>query len=199
MLGKTIVLSSALLLASALSPAHAIYLSESNGVAYLQGSIGDGDDAKFKAFLAQPRTVPIKVLQLSSSGGRVNAGIGIARQVRAAKLATLVDAAAATCDSACTYIFVAGVKRHYVNSSNVFEGFSSRAGLGFHPAHRKGGSARDAHALHDDASDKARRHYAAMGTPRASELMDKAAFNTLYRINGQTALQMRIATSLSPP
>jgi hypothetical protein len=199
MFERAVVVSFGLSLAAITTPVHAIYLSESNGVAYLQGSIVDGDDARFKAFLEQPRAVPIRILQLASSGGRVDAGLGIARQVRAAKLTTVVDAASATCDSACTYIFVAGVKRHYVNSANVFEGFSGQAGLGFHPAHRRAASSRETATLGTIGSDRARQHYAAMGTPRAAELMDKAAFNTLYRINGQTALQLRIATSLSPP
>jgi hypothetical protein len=180
--------------------AHALYMSESNGIATLQGAITDDDPAKFKEFLAQPRTVPLRVINLSSSGGRVDAGISIARQVRQAKLTTVVDAASATCDSACTYIFVAGTRRHYLNSDYVSEGLSGgRAGLGFHPAHRKSGSARIDSTSSEVGSSRARQHYAAMGTPRAAELMDKAAFNTLYRIGGQTALSLKIATSLSAP
>jgi hypothetical protein len=180
--------------------AHAMYMSESNGIATLQGPITDEDAAKFKEFLAQPRAVPLRVINLSSSGGRVDAGISIARQVRQAKLATVVDAASATCDSACTYIFVAGIRRHYLNSDYVSEGLSGgRGGLGFHPAHRKGASARDVATAGELGSSRARQHYADMGTPRAAELMDKAAFNTLYRIGGQTALALKIATSLSPP
>lgn len=181
------------------SPAWAIHLSDSNGVAVLQGQIVDGDDAVFREFLARPRTVPIRVLQLSSPGGRVNAGIGIGRQVRAAKLTTVVDANWAACDSACTYIFVAGVRRHYVNGDSVYEGFSGRSGLGFHPAHRKSAAQRHEATLNDRGSELARQHYAAMGVPGATQLMEKAAFNTLYRPNGQTALTLRIATSLSPP
>ncbi len=187
-------------LASAVaSPAQAVYLSESNGVATLQGALVEGDADRFKAFLAAPRAVPIRVLYLSSPGGRVNAGIAIGRQVRVARLTTVVDASAARCDSACTYIFVGGVNRHYVNGDSVYEGFSGNSGLGFHPAHRKGATVRDDATLLEAGSERARSHYAAMGVPRAAELMDKAAFNTLFRPNGRTALQLRIATSLAAP
>ena len=44
-----------------------------------------------------------------------------------------------------------------------------------------------------------RAYYAEMGMPRAGELMDRAAFNSLYRPSGRTTLELRIATSLSPP
>ena len=82
--------------------------SENGTSAYLTGQIVDGDDAKFMEFLHRPRTAPLKVLYLSSFGGRVDEAISISRQVRAAHIATAVDATGARCDSACTLIF-AGV------------------------------------------------------------------------------------------
>jgi hypothetical protein len=182
------------------SPSHAIWLSERDGVAWLQGSIADGDEAVFQSFLEKPRGTPLRVLYLESPGGRVLPGLKIAHAVRKAGLTTAVDAARSACDSACTYIFVAGVRRHYVNSESVHQGLGGpRSGLGFHPAHRKSGNERIASELHERGTERARAHYAAMGAPRAASFMDQASFNTLYRINGPTALTARVATSLSPP
>ncbi|MGF7054955.1 hypothetical protein GGC47_004159 [Bosea sp. OAE752] len=180
------------------SPARAVWLSDKGAVATLTGPFIMGDDAAFKAFLEKPRPQPIRVLYLSSGGGKVAPAFAIARMVRKAGIATVVDADAAACSSACTFVFVAGVTRHYVNGDHVAEGMSARNGLGFHPVHRDGGRV-EGHTFSEKGSDRARAFYAEMGTPRAAELMDKASFNTFYRPNGQTALALRIATSLSAP
>lgn len=179
-------------------PASAIWLSENGPAATLTGPFTVGDEAVFKAFLEKPRAQPIRVLYLSSAGGKIAPAMAIGRMVRKAGLATVVDADAASCSSACTFVFVAGVRRHYVNGDHVSEGLSAQNGLGFHPAHRDRGRV-EGSRLSERGSERARAYYAAMGTPRAAELMDKAAFNTLYRPNGQTALALRIATTLSAP
>lgn len=179
-------------------PASAIWLSETGSVATLTGPFVMGDDAVFKAFLEKPRPQPLKILYLSSGGGKVGPAVAIGRMVRRAGLATVVDADAAACSSACTLVFVAGVRRHYVNGDHVAEGMSARNALGFHPAHRAGGR-RDGNTHSEKASERIRRYFAEMGTPRAAELMDKAAFNSFYRPNGQIALALHIATSLSAP
>ncbi|MDR6870862.1 hypothetical protein J2Y55_001870 [Bosea sp. BE125] len=180
------------------SPARAIWLSESGSVATLSGPFATGDETIFKAFLDKPRSQPIRVLYLSSAGGKINPAMAIGRMVRNAGITTVVDADSASCASACTYVFVAGVRRHYVNGGNVTEGMNARNGLGFHPVHRDGGR-NEGKTFSDKGSERVRAYYAQMGTPRAAELMDKAAFDTFYRPNGQTALTLRIATSLSAP
>lgn len=180
------------------SPARAIWLSENGPVATLTGPFVVGDDAAFKAFLDKPRSQPIRVLYLASGGGKVAPAIAIGRMVRKAGIATAVDADSAACSSACTFVFVAGIRRHYVNGDHVAEGMSARNGLGFHPIHRDGGRVKG-HSFSEKGSERARAYYAEMGTPRAAELMDKAAFDSFYRPNGQTALSLRIATTLSAP
>jgi hypothetical protein len=179
-------------------PAHAIWLSESGQTAWLTGSFENGDDEKFRAFLAQPRAQPIRVLYLSSHGGKITPAFAIGRMVRKAGITTAIQADSAVCSSACTFVFAGGVRRHNVNGNSVFEGMTSMSGLGFHPAHRPGDRVQSS-TMSDTGTDRIRAFYTEMGMPRASELMEKAAINTLYRPGGQTSLNLRIATSLAAP
>jgi hypothetical protein len=180
------------------APAQAIWLSESGGAAWLSGSIEIGDEKHFKEFLERPRAQPLRVLYLSSGGGHIQPAFAIGRMVRRAGLVTVVEAARTACSSACTFIFAGGARRHYVGGEAIFEGASELSGLGFHPAryanYRVGES-----TLSERGTASIRAFYAEMGMPRATELMEKAAFNSMYRPNGATALALRIATSLSPP
>ena len=176
----------------------AISLSENGPVATLYGKIEPGDDDVFREFLGRPRPEPLKVVYLNSRGGLVSAGISIAKQIRDAKLSTAVDALSVTCDSACTLVFAGGVQRYYVGGDKVFEGFSFMSGLGFHTAHYKGdGTTRNSKS--DIGTENMRQLFREMGQPGAIDLMDQAAFNSLYRPCGQTALNLHIATSLSAP
>lgn len=180
------------------APARAIWLSESGGKAWLTGSIELGDEKRFKEFLEKPRSQPLRVLYLSSGGGHIRPAFAIGRMVRQAGLNTAVEAGSAACSSACTFIFAGGVHRHYVGGDGVFEGTTGLSGLGFHPA-RGVGSRVSEPTLSQRGTDSIRAFYAEMGMPRATELMEKAAFNSMYRPNGATALALRIATSLTPP
>jgi hypothetical protein len=180
------------------APAWGVYLAESGGVATAVGSFTPGDEHAFAAFLAQPRAVPLRVIYLDSRGGMLGPAVAIGRMVRRAGLATAVMADRAACDSACTLVFAGGVRRHYVGGDRIHEGFTAMTGLGFHPAHRRGYGGNPS-TLSAPASQNVRAYYAEMGMPRAAELMDRAAFNSVFRPSGRTALELRIATSLSPP
>lgn len=180
-------------------PAAAIFLNDrGNGVAELRGRFNQGDEKVFAEFLARPRARKIRVLWLDSHGGVVTAGIEIGKAVRRARIATAVDAQRAACDSACTLVFVAGVRRHYAGGQNVFEGHSSLSGLGFHGSSIRG-NARRLTMKSDRGTQRMRVFYHAMGTPGANDLMQRAAINTLFRPSGMTALRLRIATSLAAP
>lgn len=179
-------------------PSRAMSLSESGDRVTLAGSIVPGDGEAFARFLAGPHAQPLRVVYLDSGGGKVLEGITIGRAIRRAGLATAVDAHAARCDSACTLIFAGGVRRHYVHGEDIYEGMSGRSGLGFHTAHRPGNRV-EASTLNARGTDNMRRFYAEMGQPGAATLVDKAAFNTLYRPSGSTALALGIATSLQAP
>ncbi len=188
---------SALCLLSA--PASAVTLIDrGNGEAELRGAFDGGDEEVFKQFLAQPRARKIHVLWLHSHGGRTSAGTGIGKLVRRAGLTTAVDAQGAYCDSACTLVFVAGVRRHYVNGNGVLEGDASLTGLGFRGSFLRGNAINPA-MRSDKGTQEMANHYRAMGVSGAIELMRKAAISTLYRPNGITAMRLRIATSLAAP
>ncbi|MBL8590482.1 MAG: hypothetical protein JNK46_18245 [Methylobacteriaceae bacterium] len=182
----------------ACGPARALHLSEQGGVAYLSGSIEEGAADRMRDFLAQKRAQPIRILYLYSPGGMVSEAIAIGDMIRKAGLATAVDAGRAYCDSACTMVFAAGVRRHYVNADRMEEGLAGHFGLGFHLSRTKG-DARTPAMKSEAGSDKMRAYYARMGVPRAIDLCQRAAINTLYRPGGRTALAMGIATSLAAP
>lgn len=182
----------------AATPACALFLSESDGVAKLTGAMEEGSAEEFRAFLAMKRDKPIRVLWLYSPGGIVDESIKIGDMVRKAGLATAVDGASAYCDSGCTMVFVAGVRRHYVNADRVEEGLAGLSGLGFHLS-RTRGDARNPAMKSAKGSDRMRAYYARMGVPAAYDLCAKAAINTLYRPGGGVALATRVATSLAAP
>jgi hypothetical protein len=179
-------------------PAHAIWLSENGSSAWLSGSIEHGDEETFKAFLEKPRSQPLQVVHLSSEGGFLTPAMAIGRLIRKAGLATAVDAGRTSCDSACTFIFAGGVRRHYVNAESLFEGLSGHAGLGFHPSHSKGNRIRSGEHS-ERGTARMRAFYAEMGMPRAADLMQKASITTMFRPNARTAQELRIATSLAAP
>lgn len=181
------------------APASAtIYLREQGSRVYLSGVFETGDDARFAAFLAQPRAEKLKTVYLDSFGGTIDAGIGIGLLLRKAGLATAVDARGATCDSACTLIFAGGTRRYYVNGSVIFEGFSARGGLGYHPAHSRDGSW-TRQQFSNRGTEMMAQFYRRMGQPGAIELMRRAGFSSIYRPSGATAMALKIATSLDAP
>jgi hypothetical protein len=188
----------ALLAMAASDPARAtVYLREQGEQAFLSGEFERGDEKIVAAFLAQPRAVKLRVVNLDSFGGHIGAGIAIGRLIRKARLATAVDAARARCDSACTLIFAGGVQRYYLNGNDVFEGTSGRGGLGFHPSHSRDGSW--TRILYSDlGTNMMANFYREMGQPGAAELMKRAGYTSIFRPNGTTALRLRIATSVGP-
>lgn len=190
--------STALALAASAPEASALSIAAAGDRATLSGPIVPGDGAEVARFLAGPEARGIRTVYLDSGGGKVLEGVAIGRAVRRAGLATAVDAASARCDSSCTLIFVAGVRRFYVHGDAVFEGLSGRTGLGFHTAHHPGNRI-EGKTFNARGTDTMRRFYAEMGVPAAATLVDKASFDTHYRPSGATALRLGIATSLGAP
>jgi hypothetical protein len=193
-----LVAASVVLASIAASPAVGLSFSDRGSEAFVTGRFDFGDEARFEEFLARPRPAPLRVVYLNSHGGNLQAGIEIGRLIRRARLATAVLATRHVCDSACTLAFAGGVRRHNVGGESVYEGMSSMLGLGFHPAHRRGNYVTPSMKT-EDGTARIRAFYAEMGLPRAAELMDRAAINTLYRPSGRTTLELRIATSLAAP
>lgn len=165
------------------------------------GPIRPGTGKDFIAFLARPEISAVRVVELDSSGGRIGDAVRMARLIRQKKWATLVDARAADCASACTMLFAAGVRRHYVHAEAVTDGVftlkENRRGLGFHQAHR------------DESTEPA--HFSAASTATVTRLLHelgvdgavgfvaRAAPDHMYRVSAKTALDAGIATSLGAP
>jgi hypothetical protein len=119
--------------------------------------------------------------------------------VRKAGLATAVDAARAKCQSACTGIFVAGVRRLYFNAGAIVEGAQTKGGvgLGFHEANAFSVSGRRGYS--GGATAYMINIYYEMGVPGAAELIIKSDPRSIYSISGATAQSLGIATSLAAP
>lgn len=199
-LGAALCMATATLAALLLAApaAHAIYLAEDGQKARLYGPFELNDEKIFAAFLAKPRPAPLRVLYLESFGGSILSAVQIGRMVRKAGLATAVYADSKICDSACTLVFAAGVRRHYIHGETVFEGIGARSGLGYHPAYLRGD--RVHFSIKSDTFVKVMNDfYAEMGAPRAAELVAKAGINSIYRPSGKTSLELRLATSLAEP
>lgn len=195
----TLLRPCALLVAALLAaPASALTLRERDGVALLRGSIEEGDAKVLAAFLEKPRATPLRVIWLESGGGSLAEGIRMAKEIRKAKIATAVDATGAYCDSACTFLFVAGAQRHYVGGDRVMEGLSGLTGLGFHVSAIRGDRVRPT-VMSDKGTQDMTAFYREFGVPGAADLAGKAMFNAMFRPNGETALKLGIATSLAPP
>lgn len=195
---RRLALPALCLAALAATPASALSFSDQGTEAWVAGRFEAGDEARFRAFLDQPRAAPLRVVYLNSPGGSLTAGLAIGRAIRRAGLATAVLADQHVCDSACTLAFAGGVRRHNVNGATVFEGMTGMMGLGFHPAHRRGTSVTPSMKA-EEGTSWIRAFYAEMGMPRAAEFMDRAAFNTLFRPSGRATLETRVATSLDTP
>ncbi|MGL4495911.1 MAG: hypothetical protein ACRCXM_15620 [Beijerinckiaceae bacterium] len=185
---------------AAMLPAQAAWFSTDGNTVTLRGMIVEGDAERLQAALRGTDSRRMRILRLESGGGEVTASVKLAATIRKEKLVTMVDAARSYCDSGCTLAFVAGVRRHYVGGDQIHEGLSSAYyGLGFHPAHSRFASGRLPGQMNPGASRALEKVYREMGTPKAIDLMHRAAFNTYFRPNGRTAMAMGIATSLAAP
>lgn len=188
-----------IILSCATLPAQAAWIRADGNVMTLRGMIVEGDAERLQEALRQTDPRKSRVLFLESGGGEVKASVALAMLVRKERLVTAVDASRSHCDSGCTLVFVAGTRRHYIHGDAVNEGLSGPYyGLGFHPAHLRSAGRIPGQAS-PRASGELEKIYRMMGTPGAVDLMNRAAFNTYFRPNGQTAKKMGIATSLSAP
>jgi hypothetical protein len=176
--------------------ANAVELSRNGADAVLSGPIQSGDDHIFHLFLSKPGAPPIRNLYLNSPGGMVFEAYKISELVRAAGITTVVDAARARCDSACTAIFISGVKRYYLNARSIVDGATRpTAGLGFHQSMSWSGQFGEP-KYSWAGSDLMSHVYREMGVPGAADLADRANFTGIYRVSGGTALSLGIATAL---
>lgn len=178
------------------APAAAVELRQSGHTIFLRGAIGRGDDLALREFLARPGAARARAIRLSSTGGFVLPAMAMARIIRAAGLATIVDGRRDHCRSACTALFVAGVSRHYVHAGRIRDG-DQGPGLGFHQGffvdregRRRPSPGASAHMFEI---------YREMGAPGAETIMRRSPGRGGYVVSAATALALGIATSLAPP
>lgn len=184
-----------LIAASFASPAQSAWMSADGPSLTIRGAIEIGDAEKFHKLLVS--AAPIRVVHLDGPGGSLREAIKIGQAIRKARLITMVDAGRASCDSACTMLFAAGVARHYVNAQNVQEGVGDHYGLGYHLSYARGDRVNPS-MKSDEGVRLMDVYYARMGARAASMLARKASISTLWRPNGASALKLGLATSLSP-
>jgi hypothetical protein len=180
--------------------ASAMELRLAGSTLVLSGSLGWGAHHDFKAMVDGLPKGAVRVVALDSGGGSVEAAQEIGRRVRKEGWATLVDARRGRCSSACTAIFAAGSSRHYLGADGIADGVvdpRNARGLGYH----EGGSAdsRQPHRYSGGATAHMIALYYEFGSREAASIVTKAPPNMMYVISGRTALEKRIATSLSPP
>ncbi len=187
-------------LAGASTPSLALDLRLQGSTLHLSGSLSWGSHHEFKAFVdAQPKGA-IRLLTLDSRGGSVESAMEIGRRVRKEGWATLVDARRGVCLSACTAVFAAGVRRHYVGAEGIADEAvpsGKSRGLGYH----EGGSpdSRQPNKYNGNATAAMIALYYEFGSREAASLITKAPPNMMYLVSGRTALEKGIATSLAGP
>jgi hypothetical protein len=184
-----------------LNPCHALTMTNQGNMAFLSGPIIDDDETRFKKFITDPDNAQIKIIRLHSGGGRIHAARLIARMIREKKLITFVDAKTDNCASACTLLFSAGIKRHYINAQDIEDGLyglkQTVYGLGFH----EGSNQKSSELNHQSqrATESMMSAYDEFGIPKAKELIALANPAWLYRISSRTALKLGIATHSTTP
>ena len=124
-------------------PANAAQITRHGTTVTVSGLIGPGDDEAFASATPQGS---FRTVVLSSGGageGGLPAAIAMARSIKAAGAATVVNASGNTCGSACTLLFVAGSQRYYVGGDRIVEGVRAKGkpGLGFHQGRSPRGTA----------------------------------------------------------
>jgi hypothetical protein len=173
--------------------AEACEMSVSGSMLTISGEIRQGDEFRFRDFLKELGTV--RVVSLNSGGGDIISAGEIGRQVRAAQLTTVVDAARQVCASSCTIIFAGGLRRIYLHAERV-GGLARHAGfkgLGFHQGSEPG---MFGHMVYSGSGTSAMiALYNELGVPNAAHLVDSSSPETIYGLSASRALALGIATN----
>jgi len=115
-------------------PALDARITTHDSVLLLHGTFGAGSADRVRQLLDETRS--IRTVALSSPGGRLREASEIARMVRARGLDTYVDT---RCESACTFVFLAGKDRAATPNARIGfhrPSFAGLAPIGFDPATR---------------------------------------------------------------
>ena len=179
----------------------ALEISKKGNMVILSGQVVSDDQYNFKDFMSDPDNSNVKIIKLNSRGGRTIAAIHMGRLIRSKNLTTFVDAKTDNCASACTILFSSGVRRHYINAEFIKDGVYNKdqlkTGLGYHEAHATL-SLEKSHYSGQATAEEIGAFYE-FGAQNAIDLVKRAPPDKLYKISAKTALDLGLATSLSPP
>jgi hypothetical protein len=164
----------------------------------LQGEVTQSANFEFESVIKKAKAVDCArplILLLESPGGSVDAGLELARSVRAEGMRTI---ARYECASSCANIFLGGSERVL---------WGSRAAIGLHQISRvRGeGNARTTTCVtaRDDPSLQALRRYLRFVLPETAEEVIRTVMATSCKeiewVNGKRALDMQIATRIEAP
>lgn len=181
-------------------PARAIEITRQGDAVLLSGVIGPGDADVLREWLENEGPASGRTLWLSSPGGSIGAARDMGRLLRREGWTTVVDAARFRCLSACTILFSAGVRRHYLGTQRLRIGVQPPVaswGLGYHQGTED--ASRQLAGFSGMATVAVIGAYVELGTPFAAALPDRAPPDRLYVLSGEEALARGIATSLTAP
>jgi hypothetical protein len=187
------VIAVAALMLSCASSQAKIVLAQKGETATLSGAIEAGDEFVFREFMRRPEARQIRTTYLSSPGGIILSAREIARDIRAAGISTVVDAARGACSSACTGIFAGGVQRYYLNAPPHDRQGGKPSGLGFHEGNSAGRHGRE---YSGNATAAMINIYYEMGVSGAARVVTSADWKGMFYLSGPRALELGIATSL---
>ncbi len=164
-----------------------------------------GDEETVREYLEGPDAQGLRIIYLDSRGGNPQAAMAIGQMIRERGLDTGFDARRGKCVSACTAMFMGGVRRYYLGGENIRDAANSRLGLGFHPP--KHPSA--------EGEDVMNGYYAQMGARGATALryhiysrssLDQPFEGTgprgirkMYFTGSRTAVRTGVATGTAAP
>ena len=103
--------------------------SETENAIWAKGAIETADAFRFQSYLSKLPDKKITSLYLESTGGSIQGAMSLGRQVNKALVRTYVLGDKGYCNSACTYVFMAGKD---ADTGKAFRVKGSLSSLGFH-------------------------------------------------------------------
>ena len=103
--------------------------SEIENAIWAKGAVETADAFRFQAYLSRLPDKKITSLYLESTGGSIQGAMALGRQVNKASVRTYVLGDKGYCNSACTYVFMAGKDPE---TGKAYRVKGSQASLGFH-------------------------------------------------------------------
>lgn len=196
--GFTSLVAAIALVGASAMDAEAMEMAAHGPVISLSGPIKPQDAPNFRAFF-EPIKSSVRVVDLNSTGGNIDAAVDIGRLIRANHLITEIDASRSICASACTVLFASGADRRYVNGDHIREGIGGFGGhgLGYHEGNNK--LLPGADHFSGQASANMISAYYEFGVGSAADLITKSGPRSLYFISSPTAMKLGIATSTARP